>query len=208
MRWGHLVLGARAEIDTGEQKGLRVSWGRVLSGDWISAATVDAEARVYDLNGNALGFEEGESRQGLDSGAAAQRRELVEALRTSPGPLVHRFEEPSQRFGAYQLLRDPTGKNIAMLGVTRRSQPAALTVYADAVPVRRFFVAIVGLLLLVSLFLAWSLTERVSRPIERLEGMARQIAGGELGIRVPPLPGQDEIASLNQAFRADDGPAP
>jgi GGDEF domain-containing protein/HAMP domain-containing protein len=200
MRWGHLVLGARAEIDTGEQKGLRVSWGRVLSGDWISAATVDAEARVYDLNGNALGFEEGESRQGLDSGAAAQRRELVEALRTSPGPLVHRFEEPSQRFGAYQLLRDPTGKNIAMLGVTRRSQPAALTVYADAVPVRRFFVAIVGLLLLVSLFLAWSLTERVSRPIERLEGMARQIAGGELGIRVPPLPGQDEIASLNQAF--------
>ena len=194
------MLGARAELDRGPGQGLRVSWGRVLDAEWLRSLAIDGELGLYDLDGYPLAVAGSWSDSVRAPEALAERRQVIEQLRASPGSRVESLESGGGQLGAFTLLRDPTGKNLGMLGVTRPFRVPALQPWDESVPLRRFFAVLVGFLLMLSLFLAWSLTERVSRPMERLAGMARRIAAGDLALEVPPLAGQDEVAGLNRAF--------
>lgn len=200
LRWGSLVLGARAELERGPGQGLRVSLGRVLDAEWLQSLAIDGELGLYDLDGYPLVVAGDASDSSRLPGALAERRAVLEQLRASPGSHVELLKSGGGRLAAFSLLRDPTGKMLGMLGVSRPFRGATLAPWGESVPLRRFFVVLVGFLLMLSLFLAWSLTERVSRPMERLSLMARRIAAGDLALEVPPLGGQDEVAGLNRAF--------
>ena len=44
--------------------------------------------------------------------------------------------------------------------------------------------------------LAWLIARSITRPICELDGVAKQLAGGNLDMELPPMPGRDEVACL------------
>jgi two-component system nitrogen regulation sensor histidine kinase NtrY len=56
------------------------------------------------------------------------------------------------------------------------------------------------LLVVIVIFIALRLADRLARPIRQLENAARQVTDGDLSTRVPPTGSNDEVATLGEAF--------
>jgi two-component system nitrogen regulation sensor histidine kinase NtrY len=56
------------------------------------------------------------------------------------------------------------------------------------------------LLLAIVIFIALRLADRLARPVRQLVDAARQVTAGDLSARVPPTGGNDEVATLGDAF--------
>ena len=209
LRYGQLFLGARADRGSGADA-MRFVQGRVLEpallGVWASRGLL----AVHDLQGYPLAI-------GAAGIGSVERQELEARLR-SPGtraalaPAIARLRERqgSQFLSAEQtgiglnaalsLLRDRGGAPVALLASLAEPRPATLPLSFGALGVRAFFVAVVGLLLVLVAFVTLTITERISRPLERIGRLALRFSGGDLDVKVEPVAGADEVAHLNTAF--------
>src|SRR5262249_54779312 len=87
-----------------------------------------------------------------------------------------------QTFGAVILARKKTRLNQSWLPYAWRLLPA-------------FFAGI-----LVAGALGWDLSRRITKPVLALSNAAYQVAAGQYGGAVPPVPGRDEISHLSERF--------
>jgi len=87
-----------------------------------------------------------------------------------------------QTFGAVILARKKTRLNQSWLPYAWRLLPA-------------FFAGI-----LVAGALGWYLSRRITKPVLALSNAADQVAAGQYGVAVPPVPGRDEISHLSERF--------
>ncbi|MEZ5987834.1 MAG: sigma 54-interacting transcriptional regulator [Planctomycetota bacterium] len=208
--WGRLFLGARADTSFEDGRELSFSWGRVVDDELLGELASQGFLGVYDLEGYpmALGSPGGD-RGGLDAwleiekrpGATREKRGLLERVEEDPNPLF--FELGSgglERYAQVGLLRDRGGRPLAMMASFVEPTAAVLPFFFGALEVKHFFLLVVGAMLVFAVFLAWLLTDRITVPIERLEGHAERISRGDLEVEVKPVEGSDEISSLNRAF--------
>jgi transcriptional regulator with GAF, ATPase, and Fis domain/HAMP domain-containing protein len=180
---------------------LRVIDQSVLQGAAGSRAVLLSDARGYPLV--ATGGEQIEVETLLadaqGSAAIAERRAALATAVDSGQPDLRRHGPTGDWIAVYDVIRDVHNTPRAILGVLGADQPATLPLAIGLVPVRGFFVACAGLLVLLTVFLSFVVTTRISRPIERLERGARALSRGELDVRVA----SDEsgaIGRLTEAF--------
>jgi signal transduction histidine kinase len=152
--------------------------------------TLDLDVSVRALDGRVL----------ASAGPAlpAPSSEVTAAVRA--GRVVAQARPPA----AVAPVRDPaTGAVVATVQVSARHRPGVAALWRPLL-----FVTIV---LVVVALATRPLARRLSRPLERLTAAARQLGGGDLAARVPPLAGRgrwwrrrhapvDELVELTRAF--------
>ena len=99
----------------------------------------------------------------------------------------------------YEPLRDLQDTPRALLVLTQQDQPATLDLSVGRIPVRAFFVLVAGLLLVLSAFVAFVVSARISRPIEQIERGAHLLADGQLDARVP-VSEKGQLGQLARTF--------
>jgi len=62
------------------------------------------------------------------------------------------------------------------------------------------YIGFAVILILAAIWLGLWFAERLSRPVGRLAGAAQRVGAGDLDVRVPEEPGEDEIAMLGRVF--------
>ena len=209
LRYGQLFLGARADRGQGSDA-MRFVQGRVLEPTLLGAWATRGLLAVHDLQGYPLAIGAAgippDERQGLE------QRLRTPAARVALAPAIARLRErQGSQFltadetgvglnAAISLLRDRGGAPVALLASFAEPQPATLPLSFGALGVRSFFVAVVGLLLVLVAFVTLTITERISRPLERIGRLALRFSRGDLDVKVEPVAGADEVAHLNTAF--------
>jgi DNA-binding NtrC family response regulator/HAMP domain-containing protein len=127
------------------------------------------------------------SRERAMFDALDQRRSVVQRVSSAFGDWLC----------GYAALRDLQDTPRALLTLAQPDQPATLDLSIGRIPVRAFFVLVAGLLLVLSAFVAFVVSSRISRPIEQIERGAQLLADGQLEARVPV----DEKGQLGQLAR-------
>ncbi|MEE2888672.1 MAG: sigma 54-interacting transcriptional regulator, partial [Planctomycetota bacterium] len=146
--------------------------------------------------------DDGELYGVLDRGTSLMRDRATvpAAARETRQPVFRRHRLGGRSWiAAYDVIRNPQGGSGAMLGVLKRDSDATLTLAVGAVPVRTFFIAIAGFLLVLSLGLASVVTSRITDPIERLEDGAESLRRGEFDVKVESQEG-GQIGRLTETF--------
>ncbi len=204
--WGVPVLGVYVE-KTVARWNCRLSVMRrfdesVLTGLAPNHATLLTDLRGYPLvavGGPSLG-----SAELLDDAvrpaALDERRAAVAQILDGGQPFVGLHRGGTRGLIAtYELQKDRHDSPRALLGVVDVDLGPQLPLPFGSVPLRGFFVAGAGVLILLSVFLSFYVATRVSRPIERLERGARALSAGVLDVRVPVEEG-GEIGRLTATF--------
>ncbi|MEM1079552.1 MAG: PAS domain-containing sensor histidine kinase [Pseudomonadota bacterium] len=62
------------------------------------------------------------------------------------------------------------------------------------------YIGFAVILIIASIWLGLWFAERLARPVGRLAGAAQRVGAGDLGVKVPEQPGDDEIAMLGRLF--------
>jgi len=105
------------------------------------------------------------------------------------------FDEWGPTLSGYAPIRDRQGKAVAVLGVDITAEDLAKL--QRGVHVRAIFVLVLGIF--ISFILGMLISERVTRPIERLVEGTHYISGGNLNYQVD-IRGSDEITELANSF--------
>jgi diguanylate cyclase (GGDEF)-like protein len=149
------------------------------------------------LNAHSAEFEASPGRAWLglvrqDFAQAARLRRQIERYDADSGPQWHSLREDSAALtlGVQQQLQTP-----ARLGLLQAAQHAATAAEGAEQTLRNTAAAVLGLVLLVSLMLAVS----ISVPVRRLTAATRRLAGGDRGARAP-RGGSAEIDELAESF--------
>ncbi|TLY66557.1 MAG: EAL domain-containing protein [Gammaproteobacteria bacterium] len=149
------------------------------------------------LNAHSAEFEGSPGRAWLglvrqDFAQAARLRREIERDDAQSGPQRHSLREDSAALtlGVQQHLQMP-----ARLGLLQAAQHAATAAEEAEHTLRNTAAAVLGLVLLVSLMLAVS----ISVPVRRLTAATRRLAGGDRGARAP-RGGSAEIDELAESF--------
>src|SRR5438034_3159896 len=149
------------------------------------------------LNAHAAEFESSPGRAWLglvrqDFAQAARLRHEIGEYDAHSGPQWHGLREDSAALtlGVQQQLQMP-----ARLGLLRAAQHAATAAEEAEQTLRKSAAAVLGLVLLVSLMLAVS----ISVPVRRLTAATRRLAGGDRAARAP-RGGSAEVDELAESF--------
>ncbi len=149
------------------------------------------------LNAHSAEFESSPGRAWLglvrqDFAQAARLRREIGRYDAQSGPQWHGLREDSAALtlGVQQQLQMP-----ARLGLVRAAQHAATAAEAAEQTLRKTAAAVLGLVLLVSLMLAVS----ISVPVRRLTAATRRLAGGDRAARAP-RGGSAEVDELAESF--------
>ena len=149
------------------------------------------------LNAHAAEFESSPGRAWLglvrqDFAQAARLRREIGRYDAQSGPQWHGLREDSAALtlGVQQQLQMP-----ARLGLVRAAQHAATAAEEAEQTLRKTAAAVLGLVLLVSLMLAVS----ISVPVRRLTAATRRLAGGDRAARAP-RGGSAEVDELAESF--------
>ena len=211
LRWGVPFLSVRTvPLEAGGGKGgasISLALGIPLDGKILSRVAGRSSVILYDLAGYPLAWAGGSGEETLgpaelvlerEPARMEEKRKIVEALlegQTLPSVFLG-----GGRAGVFHVVKDSGGMPRAVLGVLEpaREPSLSLALLGD-VGVAPFFGSVGAGILALVLFVGWVVTDRVSRPLERLrEGTAR-ISRGELDVRLP-AGGNDEVAELSRAF--------
>ena len=149
------------------------------------------------LNAHSAEFESSPGRAWLglvrqDFAQAARLRREIGRYDAQSGPQWHGLREDSAALtlGVQQQLQMP-----ARLGLVRAAQHAATAAEEAEQTLRKTAAAVLGLVLLVSLMLAVS----ISVPVRRLTAATRRLAGGDRAARAP-RGGSAEVDELAESF--------
>ncbi len=205
MQWGVLMLGVRAEqkVHGGT---FTLTAGRPLDGALLGALAPGHEVLLTDVRGYPLAASADKpeaalhQRQALDPATMLARERAVNLGLEQRQPIVERL---SSNFGSHvfgsEVLRDLQDTPRALLLVAQPDQRATLDLAVGRIPVRAFFLLVAGSLVVLSVFLSFVVSGRISRPIERLEHGAQALSRGRLDTRVPVDDG-GQIGRLTRAF--------
>ncbi|HHI80825.1 MAG TPA: HAMP domain-containing protein [Planctomycetes bacterium] len=199
-----------AKAPSSPSEGLRLSLGRVVDPKLLSSWAERGTVALFDLKGypllagsnpDALVGDErfllGMRRPSLQKLLAS----VVGPLRGSLSPEIQSVPAPfGAELGSLKILRDPNQQAQFVLGFFEPARGARLPFFLGSLGVGPFFTAVLGLLLALVLFFAWMMTDRISRPIEALEGMASRLAMGDLEIDVSVEKGVGEVSKLTRSF--------
>jgi len=205
VHWGSVDIAVRSESAVlGGTLALTVA--RPLGADFLGALAPGGSVMLCDPRGYPL--EVAGTRidprlllaHGRDAAVMAQReRALFQALERQQ-PVVDRA---ASGYGEWlcgcTVLRDLQDTPRALLVVAQPDLPATLDLSIGRIPVRAFFLLVAGLLLVLSAFLSFVVSRRISEPIERLERGAQSLARGELETRVPATE-RGQLGRLSRTF--------
>ncbi|HEY0768231.1 MAG TPA: EAL domain-containing protein [Steroidobacteraceae bacterium] len=170
-----------------------------VRGNFATAAVIARRERDFTtvLNAHAAEFEASPGRAWLglvreDFAQAARQRLEIERYDVLSGPQWHALRQDSAALtaGVQRQLQMP-----ARLGLLQAAQHAATAAEEAEHTLRNTAFAVLGLLLLVSVLLAVS----ISVPVRRLTAATRLLAGGDRGARAP-RGGSAEIDELAESF--------
>lgn len=205
MQWGALMMGVRAEQQArGGTYVLTAS--RPLDANLLGALAPGHDVLLTDVRGYPLAASAGRpeaavhQREALDPATMRQRERAVQLGLEQRQPIVERLagSNGSHVYGS-EVLRDLQDTPRALLLVAQPDQRAALDLPIGRIPVRSFFLLAAGALVVLSVFLSYVVSSRISRPIERLEHGAQALSRGRLETRVPVEDG-GQIGRLTRAF--------
>jgi transcriptional regulator with GAF, ATPase, and Fis domain/HAMP domain-containing protein len=208
--WGEPILGVSVEREESEGR-YTLSAGRSLNDDLLGTLASDRAVLLLGTRGYPLGAaapaspssdEQSPSAAELTSNARRpqvmrERMRILEQVLDQGQPVIRR--EAGWLVG-YDVLRDAQETPRALLALVQPDQRAALELPVGRVPVRAFFMLAGGLVVLLSVFLSFLVTSRISRPIERLEQGARALSRGELDVQVEETEERGEIGRLTRTF--------
>ncbi|HHI67707.1 MAG TPA: HAMP domain-containing protein, partial [Planctomycetes bacterium] len=205
LRWGVPFLSVRTvPIEAGGGKGgasISLALGIPLDSKILSRVAGRSSVVLYDLAGYPLAWAGGSGEETLGPTELVLEREpaRMEEKRRIAEDLMEGRNLPKVFFGGgkagvFQLVKDSGGMPRALLGVLERAREPSLSLaLLGNVGVAPFFGSVGAAILALVFFVGWVVTDRVSRPLERLrEGTAR-ISRGELEVRLP-AGGNDEVA--------------
>ena len=207
LSWGIPFVGVRWEREVPSIGLCSLSVGRPVDRGLLRGLSPGRSVVLFDTRGYPLGGAAAAavptlamSVTGSQPGHMNERRDALTASLDSGQPVVTRHRSGGQSWIAgYDVLRDLEDTPRALLGVLDTDQAAVLPLALGAIPVRTFFLAVGGLLLLLAGFLSIVVTARISKPIERLESGARALSRGEFNIRVETEEG-GQIGRLTHTF--------
>ncbi len=170
-------------------------------GPWGLQETIKALETYYAEHGSWEGVEQVLMMRPSATGTAVPHRGglmLVDTdgrVRYPPGKVGHTWTD-EQRSGALPLKVD--GRTVGYLVPPMAGHAAASS---RALFQRLDWAALAAALTALALAagLAWALSNRVLRPVHALTAAARQLAQGDLSVRVPES-GDEELATLARAF--------
>ncbi|GAB4142799.1 MAG: hypothetical protein Fur0037_10130 [Planctomycetota bacterium] len=207
LRWGNVLIGVRSEESiVGGMLSLTV--GRPLNSDFLGALSPGQIVLLSDVKGYPLdigvsgGHQDARAlfRRAMNPRVMAEREEAVFAALDRRQPVVQRdSSDAGDWFFGCDVLRDLQGTPRGLLVLAQPDQRATLELAFGRVPVRAFFLSVAGLLLVLSAFLSFVVSSRISRPVERLELGAQAISRGDLDARVPVDEG-GQIGRLTRTF--------
>ncbi|MFN8825184.1 MAG: sigma 54-interacting transcriptional regulator [Planctomycetota bacterium] len=202
LQWGSVMLGVRAEQQVAGGNFALVA-ARPIDGDLLGTIAPGQDVLLTDVRGYPVAvagssLDRGKLFQRATDPLRMQRREqtLLRALE-SQEPVVA-AGDPELVDGS-DVLRDLQGTPRALLTVVRPAQRATLDLAVGRVPVRAFFLLVAGSLVVLSVFLSYVVSGRISRPIENLELSAQALSRGQFDTRVPEVDG-GQIGRLTRAF--------
>ncbi len=205
VHWGSVVIAVRSESAV-RGGTLALTVARPLVADFLGALAPGASVMLCDTRGFPLEVAGAriEPRlllaHGRDASVMAQRERALFAALDRQKPVV---ERASSAYGDWlcgcAVLRDLQDTPRALLLLAQLDQPATLDLSIGRIPVRAFFLLIAGLLLVLSAFLSFVVSSRISRPIELLERGAQSLARGELETRVPETE-HGQLGRLSRTF--------
>jgi two-component system, OmpR family, sensor kinase len=158
----------------------------------LAASSVRGRVIVVDRAGTAVADSSGPAFVGT---SYANRPEIARALR---GRAVQ-FQRPSRTLGEEILATAvPIFRARATVGAVRITQSVAAV--HSAVGRIELGLALIGLVVLaLGSIVGAIIARRISRPLGRLERVARRVSGGDLGARAP-IEGSREQRSLGESF--------
>lgn len=189
----------------------------VLGGYGTAVVIVDAAGRVLAAEENGAGPEVASARlEPAAYGEAIANERTVEAVRPAPdGGRILIVAVPVQLRSGGPPINPPGQGQGRGLGNTRGGPPtiaagpanavAQLAISLDEVDAAlaelRSVLQVVGLgLLALAVAVAWLVTRRGLRPLDRVSRAAERIAGGDLSARAALPGGDDEVGRLGRAF--------
>ncbi len=205
MQWGILLLGVRAE-EASRAGMLTLTAGRPIDANLLGALAPGQMAMLTDVRGYPVAVNGGRTTgerwlaSALDPSAMAQRERAVATGSEQREPVVERADSAA---GALlcgsDVLRDVQDTPRGLLVLAQPDQRATLDLAIGRVPVRAFFLLIAGCLVVLTAFLSFVVSGRISQPIERLERGALALSRGDLDTRVAEMEG-GQIGRLTRTF--------
>ncbi len=205
--WGVPVLGVRREMEA-DVGTVSLSVARPIDAGLLAKLAPQDGVVLCDVQGYPLAVAAsgvGDARdtnwQSFHPGMMATRRQIVSDLPTGGTPAFRRHDIAGAiTTGAYLVLHDLDATPRALLGVGKNAEAASLSLPIGGVPVRSFLAIIAAVLLLFAAALSSVVTDRIIRPIERLERGARALGRGDLDVRVPTAETGGQLAALTTSF--------
>ena len=207
LAWGVPFLGVRWEKAIPERGICSLSVARPLDQGLLAGLAPGKGVILCDTKGYPLaavaGSEVDESfltRSAKRPRLMGERGAALTEVLDGGNPVIARHLAEGRRWIAvYDVLRDLEEIPRALLGVVDLDQEAVLPLGVGAVPVRAYFVAVGSLLLLLSGFLSFVVTNKITKPIERLERGAQALSRGEFDVQVRSEEG-GQIGRLTRTF--------
>ena len=207
LHWGSVLIGVRSEeaVPGGT---LSLTVGRPLGADFLGALAPGFAVLLTDAKGYPLDYGASSDRldprvlfdQGRDPKVMAERERALFTAIEGRQPVVQRVTAGGEDWlSGAEVLKDLQDTPRALLVLAQPDQRARLDLPIGRIPVRAFFLLVAGLLLVLSAFLSFVVSTRISRPIERLEHGAQAIIRGDLETRVPTDEG-GQIGRLTRTF--------
>ena len=206
LQWGTVMLGVRAEAEV-ECGTFALTAARPLDGKLLGALAPRHDVLLTDVRGYPIAASPARAETaghtpqlGLDPSTMAQcERALADGLEQRQ-PIVSSLAASTGDFVCgSDVLRDLQDTPRALLLVAQPDQRATLDLAVGRVGVRAFFLLVAGSLVVLSVFLSFVVSGRISRPIERLELGAQALSRGQLETRVP-VEDRGQIGRLTRAF--------
>ncbi|MBL8754764.1 MAG: sigma 54-interacting transcriptional regulator [Planctomycetes bacterium] len=202
---GELRIGVRAE-QVGAGGTYVLTAGRPVEGNLLAAIAPGQDVLLTDVRGYPLAVATGRSsaeslqQQALDPVVMMARERALGRALEAHEPVVerHATANGSQVHGS-EVLLDLQDTPRALLVLARPDERAMLDLAVGRIPVRGFFLLVAGSLVVLSVFLSFVVSGRISRPIERLERGAQALSRGQLETRVQVDDG-GQIGALTRAF--------
>ncbi|MFC1703545.1 HD domain-containing phosphohydrolase [Candidatus Omnitrophota bacterium] len=130
-----------------------------------------------------------------DTYDASRFPEMMKAFDGPAADTQLEVDEWGATISGYAPILDNNGKAVAMLGV----DVSADNLYSTQQEVHKRALFVLGIGIILSLIVAFAISQRISKPIEKLVDASSRIADGDLGYRVE-IKGDDEISVLAKSF--------
>ncbi len=206
IHWGRVLIGVRSEEQV-RGGALSLTVGRPVGPDLLGAlapgrSVVLADARGYPLEVAGTGRVEPQAlllHGRRPAVMAAREQATFTAMDKRQVVVLRENDGEAEWLSGCEVLRDLQNTPRALLVVTQPYQRATLDLAIGRIPVRAFFLLVAGLLVVLSAFLSFVVSGRISRPIEHLEQSAQAISRGQLDTRVAEDEG-GQIGRLTRTF--------